>query len=161
EYACRWRLWLSDALFQLGRHDECKEAVLGSLGALGEPIPSPEAAGRYAARELIKLPLPARWISLGGTGAPLRDDVARTHNRLAQVHFFEGHRLAFLAATLRSVNVAAVSDAVEHWASGALALAHTPLRAVAARYARRARRSIDHAEPFARAWAHEQLGLYA
>lgn len=161
EYACRWRLWLSDALFQLGRHDECRETVLASLGALGEPIPSPEAAGRYATRELFKLGLPARWISLGGARAGLRDDVARTHNRLAQVHFFEGNRLAFLAATLRSVNVAAVSDAVEHWASGALALAHTPLRTVAARYARRADRSIEQAEPFARAWAHEQLGLYA
>jgi len=161
EYACRWRLWLSDALFQLGRHDECREAVLASLGALGEPLPSPGAARRYVARELLKLALPARWISLGGTRARLRDDVARTHNRLAQLHFFEGNRLAFLAATLRSINVAAVSDAVEHWASGALALAHTPLRSVAARYARRADRSIEHAEPFARAWAHEQLGLYA
>ena len=161
EYACRWRLWLSDALFQLGRHEECRETVLASLGALGEPIPSPGAATRYAARELLKLGLPARWISLGEARARLRDDVARTHNRLAQVHFFEGNRLAFLAATLRSINVAAVSDAVEHWASGALALAHTPLRTVAARYARRAHRSIEHAEPFARAWAHEQLGLYA
>jgi predicted ATPase/DNA-binding SARP family transcriptional activator len=161
EYACRWRLWLSDALFQLGRHDECRETVLASLAALGEPVPSPGAAGRQVARELLKLALPSRWISLGGARAPLRDDVARTHNRLAQVHFFEGDRLAFLAATLRSVNVAAVSDAVEHWASGALALAHTPLRSVAARYARRAERSIAHAEPFARAWAHEQLGLYA
>jgi hypothetical protein len=161
EHACRWRLWLSDASFQLARHDECKEAVLASLGALGEPIPAPGAAGHYIIRELLKQALPAPWISLGAQHAPLRDDVARTYNRLAQVHFFEGDRFAFLAATLRSMNVAAVSDAVEHWASGALALAHTPLRWLAARYARRAERSIERAEPFARAWAHEQLGLYA
>ena len=161
EHACRWRLWLSDASFQLGRHDECKQAVLANLAALSEPIPPPDAAARHIVRELLKLALPARWISLGVEREGLRDDVARTHNRLAQLYFFEGDRLAFLAATLRSMTVAAVSDAVEHWASGALALAHTPLRGLAARYARRAERSIHRAEPFARAWAHEQLGLYA
>lgn len=160
ELAFRWRLWLSDACFQLGRHIECKETVLASLAAAGEPLPERASAAWYALRELVKCSLPARWVSIGADRAALRDDMARTYNRLAQVYFFESDRLAFLGSTLRSLNVAAVSDAVEHWASGALAFAHTPLRPVAARYAKRAERAIDRAEPFARAWAHEQLALY-
>jgi DNA-binding SARP family transcriptional activator/predicted ATPase len=157
--ACRLRLWLSDACFQLGLHDEGKEAVLESLARAGETVPE-ERAGAFAAREVLRQLLPGDAAAIGADRAGLRDDLARTHNRLAQLYFFEGDRLRFLGSTLRSMSAAGASDAPEHWATGALALAHVPVRGLAARYARRAARTVGRAEPFARAWSHEQLALY-
>lgn len=158
-HACRLRLWLSDACFQLGWHEEGREVVLESLGRAGEPVPE-EGAVAFAGRELLRQLLPGNRSIVDADRAALCDDVARTHNRLAQLYFFEGDRLRFLGSTLRSMSAAGASEAPEHWASGALALAHVPLHGTAARYARRAARSVGRAEPFARAWAHEQLALY-
>jgi hypothetical protein len=157
--ACRLRLWLSDACFQLGWHAEGKDAVLESLERASEPVPE-EGAVAFAGRELLRQLLPGNHGIIGLDRAELRDDLARTHNRLAQLYFFEGDRLRFLGSTLRSMSAAGTSEAAEHWASGALALAHVPMHRAAASYAQRAAGTIDRAEPFARAWAHEQLALY-
>lgn len=159
-YRCRWQLWLSEACFQGGWLEESLRAARESLQAAGQPLPVPAASGGDLLWELAKFLLPlcrrAPAPSLGASP----EDLARAHNRLAQLCFFEGDRMAFLANTLRSVNAAAGAGA-DLWASAALALAHTPLRAQARVCAERAERGLARAEPFVRAWAHEQLALYA
>ncbi|HLF24320.1 MAG TPA: hypothetical protein VI565_10400, partial [Burkholderiales bacterium] len=157
ELIARWQLWLSDAYFQLGRHGECRDAVLASLALSAEPTPETGSSRWYVLRELSKVMLRMRRAP---RSAPIARDIARAHNRLAQVYFFEGDRDRFLASTLRSVNVGVAINAAPFLASGALVLSYTPFANAAARHARRALRVLNQADPFDRAWTHEQLALY-
>lgn len=160
--AC-WLLWRSEALYQLGDHPGARDAALGSLDRLGDtPWLRRPRAGRVAG-ELWQL-----WLGGGRwTGhrpvQPSPDDAIRcaAYNRLAQLAFFEGDRLHYLATHLRSVNLARGHGNAALAASAALVLVYTPLAAQSRRLAAQAARLLPETEPFDRAWAHELLCLRA
>ncbi len=158
-HRCRWWLWLSETCFQQGRLEESLWAARQCLRAAGQPLPALTGARRDLLRELTRFLLPLRRSATAPAHGAFAEDLARAHNRLAQICFFEGDRRSFLASTLRSVNLGAAG--AENWASAALVLAHTPLRARALACAERAERGLPAAQSFARAWAHEQLALCA
>jgi DNA-binding SARP family transcriptional activator len=154
--AARRRIWLSDAFFQLGRVDASAEAAFAALALLGER--SEAGAGRAAIMEgLARVLLRAPRRGPEGTGATL---AARAWNRIAQARFFDGDRDGFVAATLRSVTYRGAGALPATLASTALVLAYTPFARAAAAAARRAERTLGAADPFDRAWAHEQIALY-
>lgn len=156
ERGALWRLWRSDALFQIGRVDASAEAAFAALALLGER--GGVGAGRAAIMEgLARVLLRAPRQGPPGEGATL---AARAWNRIAQARFFEGDRDGFVAATLRSVTYRGSGSLPATLASTALVLAYTPFRAGAARAARQAERTLDVADLFDRAWAHEQVALY-
>jgi predicted ATPase len=152
----QWRLWHSDALFQLGRVDASGEAARAALAALGER-PAVGAGGAAVAAGLARVLLGQPRRAPGGHGATV---AARAWNRIAQARFFEGDRDGFVAATLRSVTYRGAGSLPANLASTALVLGYTPFRASAARAALRAERTLHAADPFDRAWAHEQLALH-
>jgi predicted ATPase len=156
ERMAQWRLWRSDALFQLGRIDACDEAARDVLRAVGEP-----AEGRTPQVEipsgLARLLLDLPRIRPGGSRAEL---AARAWSRISQVRFFDGDRDAFVAAMLRCVTYRGGAPLSAALAGSALVLDYTPFRRSAARMARRAERALDDADPFDRAWTHELIGLH-
>jgi DNA-binding SARP family transcriptional activator len=156
ERGARWGLFLSDALFQLGRLDASAQAALAVLALLGE-------RGEAGAGSVAILDGMARVLLRAPRRGPARDGTtlaARAWNRIAQVRFFEGDRDGFVAATLRSVTYRGVGKLPATFASTALVLSYTPFRSSAARAARQAERTLDAADPFDRAWAQEQVALY-
>src|SRR5690606_38146165 len=52
EIATRWRLWLTEAWFQLGEHRRCREETLAALEHCREPVPETGGALRPLLREL-------------------------------------------------------------------------------------------------------------
>jgi predicted ATPase/DNA-binding SARP family transcriptional activator len=156
ERMAQWRLWRSDALFQLGRIDACDEAARGVLRAVGEPAtgrPTQVAIPTDLARLLLDTPRRKP----GGRRAQL---AARAWSRISQVRFFDGDRNAFVAAMLRCVTYRGGAPFSASLAGSALVLDYTPFRASAARMATRAARALDDADPFDRAWTHELLALH-
>lgn len=155
--ACR--LWLSAALFQLGRHGECRSAALECLTGLGEHTFEQGVPTMHMLKELVRV-LAGRRRRYPALDATAVRNVSRAHNRLAQVYFYEGDRPRFVASTLRSINIDGADRCPANLASGALVLSYTPFRTAAARYAARATQVLDAAGISERAWAHEQLCLY-
>jgi DNA-binding SARP family transcriptional activator/predicted ATPase len=156
ERMAQWRLWCSDALFQLGRIDACDEAARDVLRAVGEP-----AEGRTPRVEipsgLARLLLDLPRNRPGGSRAEL---AARAWSRISQVCFFDGDRDAFVAAMLRAVTYRGGAPLSAALAGSALVLDYTPFKGSGARMARRAERALDDADPFDRAWTHELLALH-
>lgn len=159
EIFARWQLWLSDACFQAERHAECRAATLACLLAHGEQTPERGAPGLRMTTALAATLIGAHRDRPGLSPAAV-DDVARAHNRLAQVYFYEGDRPRFVTSTLASITYRHAAELAPLLASGALVLAYTPFKRRAARYAARAERALASAHGFERAWAHEQLCLY-
>lgn len=153
----RWRLWLTEAWFQLGEHAACRQETVGALHAIGEPVFERRPLAGVAAG-LARVLLPAARASQPRVADEL---AARLHNRLAQVYFYEGRRASFVAATLRSVTLGPPAQVPSHPASAALVLAYTPLQRRAARFARQATDALAAGDCYDQAWAHEQLCLYA
>lgn len=157
--ASSWQLWLSDAFFQLGRHAECRAAALECLARQGDIDMEQGSPTRHMLREFLRT-LDGRWLRYGNFDAAAEALVARAHNRLAQVYFFEGDRPRFVASSLRSISIDRAGSLPAHLASGALVLSYTPFKSQAARYAARAERRLDQAGMAEQAWTHEQLCLY-
>jgi hypothetical protein len=156
ERMAQWRLWRSDALFQLGRIDACEEAAYGVLQAVGEPAtsrPAPVAIPTDLARLLLDRPRRQP----GGRRAEL---AARAWSRISQVRFFDGNRDAFVAAMLRCVTYRGGAPLSAALAGSALVLDYTPFKRSASRMATRAERALDDADPFDRAWTHELVALH-
>ncbi len=157
--AARWRLWLSDACFQLGRHADCRTAALECVQGHGDITAEDGSPRWHMLRELACTLIGHRWRWADLDQAAV-DNIARAHNRLAHVYFYEGDRPRFVASTLRSINIDRAGNLPAHMASGALVLSYTPFKTLAARYAARAARLLDRSGMAERAWAHEQLCLY-
>jgi predicted ATPase/DNA-binding SARP family transcriptional activator len=157
--AATCRLWLSAALFQLGRHGECRNAALECLSGYGEPTFEGGMPTAHMVKELLRA-VAGRRRRYASLDVAAIGNVSRAHNRLAQVYFYEGDRPRFVASTLRSINLDGAESCPANLASGALVLSYTPFRAAAARYAARAARALDGAGMPEQAWAHEQLCLY-
>ena len=157
--AASWQLWLSDVFFQLGRHAECRAAVLECLVGLGEITLEQGSAHRHMLRELVRTLGGRLWRS-ANVDAATQTIVSRAHNRLAQVYFYEGDRTRFVASTLRSINIERAGSLSAHLASGALVLSYTPFKSQAARHAARAELRVGQAGMTEQAWTHEQLCLY-
>ena len=151
-----WRLWQSDALFQLGRIDACDEAARGVLEAAGEP-PAGRAPRLDIPVDLARLLLDRPRRQPGGRRAQLS---ARAWSRISQVRFFDGDRDAFVAAMLRAVTYRGGAPLSASLAGSALVLDYTPFKRSGSRMALRAERALDDADPFDRAWTHELLGLH-
>jgi hypothetical protein len=156
ERTAQWRLWRSDALFQLGRIDACDEAARGVLEAVGEP-PTGRSTQVDIPVDLARLLLDRPRRHPGGNRAQL---AARAWSRISQVRFFDGDRDAFVAAMLRCVTYRGGAPLSAALAGSALVLDYTPFKGSASRMAVRAERALDDADPFDRAWTHELLGLH-
>jgi predicted ATPase len=154
----RWRLWLTEAFFQLGEHEKCRVETVAALRPHGETMIEEGRLTGTLIGAFGRLFLP--FHSARTPAQALTEDIARLHNRLAQVYFYEGKRARFVAATLRSVNLDRAGNLTAHMASAALVLSYTPFQERALRYARRAEQVISRGDRFERAWAHEQLCLY-
>lgn len=156
----RWHVWLSDARFQLGRHEDARAAAIACLSLAGEPAFESVNPVRRVAGEMLQLFMAAPRLSMGPSSVCTTDVVA-AYDRLAHLVFFEGARTRYVGTHLRAINLAKGHEQAALLASASLVLMYTPLKRRSRDYAERAERVLSLAAPRDRAWAHEQLCLRA
>jgi hypothetical protein len=158
--AARWNLWLSDARFQLGRHEDARAAAIACLSLAGEPAFEAVHPGRRVAGEMLRLVGAAPRLSVRSSSVSATDVIA-AYDRLAHLVFFEGERTRYVGTHLRAINLAKGHEQAALLASASLVLMYTPLKRRSRDCAERAERALPSAAPRDRAWAHEQLCLRA
>jgi DNA-binding SARP family transcriptional activator/predicted ATPase len=157
EVRAAWLLWIGEATFQLERHQLSRDVVSECLTLLGEVPPRSWRALPHALATVAHtLVGSTRRPPLGSTGELL----ARAHNRMAQLAFFEGDRKGFLMDFLDGLVLDGGRQLAAHQAGGSLVLSYTPLKWLAARLADDAEQKNRSAPLFDRAWGHELLCLY-
>lgn len=166
----RWERQLGDALLALGRTNESREHLERAASMLGHPVP--KGAGnlyirllQQAGRQAVGYFSPKVGRVKSDGQKAVESEVARTYERLAEIHYLVNEPELLVHAFLVSGNLARGSglapELARAYANIGLAAGMIPLHGVAEAYRRRAHETAAAARQLAaQAWVLEVTSVY-